>query len=75
MARKGRGDGNRGEKDHLVDKAVDGKIILKWMFKAYDMGGVDWIDLTQDRDKHSCRWEDNIKMDVQCIGYGGHGLD
>ena len=40
-----------GKKDHLVDKAVDGKIILKWMFKAYDMGGVDWIDLTQDRDK------------------------
>jgi len=30
---------------------------------------MDWINLTQDRDKHSCRWEDNIKMDIQGIGW------
>jgi hypothetical protein len=22
-----------------------------------------------------CRWEDNIKMDLQEVGWGGHGLD
>jgi transposase len=29
---------------------VDGRIILKWIFKNLD-GGIDWIDLTQDRDR------------------------
>jgi hypothetical protein len=29
--------------DHLEDLAVDGKIILKRIFKRYD-GVVDWID-------------------------------
>ena len=23
----------------------------------------------------SCRWKDNIKMDLQEVGWGGHGLD
>jgi hypothetical protein len=22
-----------------------------------------------------CRWEDNIKMDLREVGWGGHGLD
>jgi hypothetical protein len=22
-----------------------------------------------------CRWEENIEMDVQEVGWGGHGLD
>jgi hypothetical protein len=34
----------------LEDPGVDGRIILKWIFEKWD-GGVDWIDLTQDRDK------------------------
>jgi hypothetical protein len=25
--------------------------------------------------RHTCRWEDNIKMDLQEVGCGGHGLD
>jgi hypothetical protein len=35
----------------LVDTAVDGKTILKCIFKTQDVGGMDWIDLAQDRDK------------------------
>jgi hypothetical protein len=32
----------------LRDPGVDGRIILKWMFKKWD-GGMDWIELAQDR--------------------------
>jgi hypothetical protein len=34
----------------LGDPGVDGRIIIKWIFKPWD-GGVDWIELTQDRDR------------------------
>jgi hypothetical protein len=37
------------EGDHLGDPGVDGRIILKWIFKVSD-GGIDWIKLAQDRD-------------------------
>ena len=29
---------------------VDGMIILRWIFRKWSMGGVDWIELAQDRD-------------------------
>jgi hypothetical protein len=41
---------NLWEGDHLKDLVIDGRIILKWIFKMWD-GGMDWIDLAQDRDK------------------------
>jgi hypothetical protein len=25
--------------------------------------------------RHRCRWADNIKMDLQEVGWGRHGLD
>jgi hypothetical protein len=34
----------------LIDPGVDGRIILKWIFKKLD-GGMDWIELAQDRDR------------------------
>jgi hypothetical protein len=34
----------------LEDPGVDGRIILKWIFEKMG-GGVDWIDLAQDRDR------------------------
>jgi hypothetical protein len=38
------------EGDHLEDPRVDGRIILKWIFERLD-GGMDWINLAQDRDR------------------------
>jgi hypothetical protein len=37
-------------KNHLEDRGVDGRIILKWIFRS-GMGGMDWIDMAQDRDR------------------------
>jgi hypothetical protein len=39
----------------LEDQSVDGKIILKWIFKKWD-GGTDWIGLTQYKNK----WRDLV---------------
>jgi hypothetical protein len=38
------------EGDHLRDPGVDGRIILEWIFKKCD-GGMDWLELAQDRDR------------------------
>jgi hypothetical protein len=42
-------EGDLREGDHLGDQGVDGRIILKWIFKTWD-GSVDWIELAQARD-------------------------
>jgi hypothetical protein len=42
------GDLRKG--DHLGDAGVDGRIILRRIFKKWD-GGMDWIELAQDRDR------------------------
>jgi hypothetical protein len=35
---------NLREGVHSLDPGVDGRIILKWIFKEWD-GGMDWIDM------------------------------
>jgi hypothetical protein len=40
-----------GEKDHLEDEEVDGRIILRWIFRTWDGGSMDWVDLAQDSDR------------------------
>jgi hypothetical protein len=47
--------GNLREGDHLGDPGIDGRIILKLIFKKWD-GAMDWIQLSQDRD----RWRDLV---------------
>jgi len=45
--------GNLREGDHLGDPGVGGRIILRWISRKWDVGGMDWIELAQDRD----RWQ------------------
>jgi len=39
------------EREHLGDPGVNGRIILRWIFRKWNVGGVDWIELAQDRDR------------------------
>jgi hypothetical protein len=39
-----------GEGDQLGDPGVDGRRILKQIFKKWN-GGMDWIELAQNRDR------------------------
>jgi len=36
------------ERGHLGDPGLDGKIILRWIFRKWDM---DWIELAHDRER------------------------
>ena len=42
---------NLRETDLLKSPGVDGRIILRWMFRKWDVVGMDWIELAQDRDR------------------------
>ena len=45
--------GNLRERDHLEDQGIDGRLILKWIFRKWDLGGrggMDWVILSQNKD-------------------------
>jgi len=39
---------NLRERDHLENTGVDGRIILRWIFRKRYGGTLDWIDLAED---------------------------
>jgi hypothetical protein len=62
VARVGRGElhtvfwwGNLRERDHSEVPGLDGRILLSWIFGKW-VGGMDWIELAQDRD----RWRAHV---------------
>jgi len=40
---QGHGGGNLRERDHLKDPFVDERIILRWIFRKWDGGGLIWL--------------------------------
>jgi len=45
------GGGSLRERGHWVDQDVDGRIILRWIFRKLEGGCGDWMELAQDRDR------------------------
>jgi hypothetical protein len=41
--------GNLKERGHLEDGGLDGRLILRWIFRKWD-GGMEWFELVQDKD-------------------------
>jgi len=41
--------GNLKERDHWGDPGADLRIVLRWIFRKWDVEGMDWIELAQDR--------------------------
>jgi len=35
----------------LGDPGIDGRKILRWIFRKCNVRGMDWIELAQDRDR------------------------
>jgi len=58
VERTGRGEvytgfwwGNLRERDHLEDRGVDGRIMLRWIFRKWDVGvwtGLIWLRIGTD---------------------------
>jgi hypothetical protein len=57
----------------LGDPGVDGRIILKWTIRKYDVGDMAWIKLAQDRN----RWRAlvNAVMNLRVSLNAGEFLD
>jgi hypothetical protein len=53
---------NLRKRNNLKDLDLDGRIILKLIFKEWD-GGIDWIDLALDRDR--CHALVNVVMNLR----------
>jgi hypothetical protein len=55
---QGVGAGNLRERGRWGDPDVDGRVILRWMFRKLEGGRGDWMELAQDRD----RWRALVSM-------------
>ena len=43
--------GNMREIDHFGDPNLGGRIILRWIFRKWDVGAMDWMELAHNRER------------------------
>jgi len=43
--------GKLRKRDHLGEPGLDGRIILRWILRNWDVECMDWIELAQDKDR------------------------
>jgi len=58
--------GDPRERDRLKDPGIDGRIILKWIFKTWDREDWTRIDLAQDRAAGACECGNGLLVSVKC---------
>jgi hypothetical protein len=51
-------------RDHWEGLGVDGRIILKWICRNWD-GGIDWLDMAQNRDRWWAVTNEVMNLQVQ----------
>ena len=62
----------------MVDPGVDGRIILGWLFRKWEVGlwtGLSWLNIGTGSGKRQLgrtrrRWKDNIRIALQEVGGG-----
>jgi hypothetical protein len=42
---------SEGRRPHFEGPSVDGRIMLKWILEKLDGVGMDWLNMTEDRDR------------------------
>jgi hypothetical protein len=58
--------GNLREIDHLEEPEIGGRMTLRWMdLQEVGCGGMDWIDMVQDRDSWWKLVDDVMNVRVQ----------
>ena len=59
--------GNLRERDHLEDPGLDGRIILTWIFRKWDVGGMDWVELAEDGQvAGTCECGNELSGSIKC---------
>jgi len=58
--------GKLRERYHFEDPDVDGRIILRWIFRKWDVGGKEWNKLAQDRDRWQALMNAVMNLQVPC---------
>jgi hypothetical protein len=62
--------GKLRERDHLEDQSVDGRIILKWIFKKWDEGtwiGLIWLRI--GKAAGACERLNEPSFSIKCVEF------